>query len=328
MKGGRPGTLLWVSVPGPELESEDRRFLERIDPAGVVIFRENVRSADQVRELNMAIRQSCPSGRVLIAVDQEGGRVARLREGVPALPPMRALGKTGDTVLIREAGRDLGRALRGLGFDVDFAPVLDVDSNSANPVIGDRSFSSDPRSVGLLAMAFAEGLASEGILPCGKHFPGHGDTDLDSHLALPVVSAPWEILENRELVPFRMAIDAGIPLMMTAHVVYPALDASLPATLSRPIVSGLLRDRLGYKGLVLSDDLLMEAVARSGVSVAAESALAAGCDGLLVLRNRDAALKVFDTVENKIREGWSPAIRAVERFDEWMRANPFRGVGR
>lgn len=324
----KSGSLLWVSVPGLKLEADDRRFLEAIDPAGVVIFRENVHSPDQVRELNRTIRESCPSGQVLIAVDQEGGRVARLREGVPALPPMRTLGETGDPVRIREAGRELGRALRELGFDVDFAPVLDVDSNPSNPIIGDRAFSSDPLAAGRLALAFAEGLEDEGITPCGKHFPGHGDTDLDSHLALPTVRASEEVLENRELVPFRAAIAAGIPMMMTAHVVYPAWDEIHPATLSEAIISGLLRDRLGYRGLVLSDDLLMEAVAREGVGNAALSALEAGCDGLLVLRNREAALKVFDTVDRKVREGWAPAIRAIERREEWMGMNARRWRGR
>ena len=159
---------------------EDRNFLQRIDPAGVVIFRENVVTPSQVRDLNLSIREACPSGQVLIAVDQEGGRVARLREGVPQLPPMRALGETEDPERIRAAGRDLGRALRQMGFDIDFAPVLDVDSNAANPIIGDRSFSSDPLKVGPMAMAFAQGLLEEGIIPCGKHFPGHGATDLDS----------------------------------------------------------------------------------------------------------------------------------------------------
>ncbi len=322
------GALLWVSVPGPELGPEDRRFLETIDPASVVIFRENVRSPGQVRELILAIRESCPSGQVLIAVDQEGGRVARLREGVPVLPPMRTLGKTGDPVRIREAGRELGRALRELGFDVDFAPVLDVDSNPGNPVIGDRAFSSDPLAVGRLAMAFAEGLEAEGIIPCGKHFPGHGDTDLDSHLALPTVQVSREVLENRELVPFREAISAGIPMLMTAHVVYPAWDDLHPATLSRAIVSDLLRERLGYGGLILSDDLLMEAVARNGVANASLSALGAGCDGLLVLRNKEAALKVYETVDRKVREGWPPAIRAIEHREEWMRVNAHRWRGR
>lgn len=324
----RPGALLWVSLPGPVLTMEDRNFLQRIDPAGVVIFRENVVTPSQVRDLNLSIREACPSGQVLIAVDQEGGRVARLREGVPQLPPMRTLGETEDPERIRAAGRDLGRALRQMGFDIDFAPVLDVDSNAANPIIGDRSFSSDPLKVGPMAMAFAQGLLEEGIIPCGKHFPGHGATDLDSHLDLPFVHADRETLENRELLPFRYAISAGIPLLMTAHVVYPAWDDKSPATLSRAIITGLLRERLGFSGMVLSDDLLMKAVAKEGVVKAALAALDAGCDGLLVLRNGRAARDVFETVAARLEAGAEPVLRALERAGKWFSEAPSKGTGR
>ncbi len=306
---------------------EDRNFLQRIDPAGVVIFRENVVTPSQVRDLNLSIREACPSGQVLIAVDQEGGRVARLREGVPQLPPMRTLGEMEDPERIRTAGRDLGRALRQMGFDIDFAPVLDVDSNAANPIIGDRSFSSDPLKVGPMAMAFAQGLLEEGIIPCGKHFPGHGATDLDSHLDLPFVHADRETLENRELLPFRHAISAGIPLLMTAHVVYPAWDDKSPATLSRAIITGLLRERLGFSGLVLSDDLLMKAVAKEGVVKAALAALDAGCDGLLVLRNGRAARDVFETVAARLEAGAEPVLRALERAGKWFSDAPSKGPG-
>ena len=323
----RPGALLWVSLPGPVLTMEDRNFLQRIDPAGVVIFRENVVTPSQVRDLNLSIREACPSGQVLSAVDQEGWRVARLREGVPQLPPMRTLGEMEDPERIRTAGRDLGRALRQMGFDIDFAPVLDVDSNAANPIIGDRSFSSDPLKVGPMAMAFAQGLLEEGIIPCGKHFPGHGATDLDSHLDLPFVHADRETLENRELLPFRHAISAGIPLLMTAHVVYPAWDDKSPATLSRAIITGLLRERLGFSGLVLSDDLLMKAVAKEGVVKAALAALDAGCDGLLVLRNGRAARDVFETVAARLEAGAEPVLRALERAGKWFSDAPSKGPG-
>jgi len=318
MSGPRVGSLLWVSVPGARLTEEDRVFLERTDPAGVVIFRENVQNPDQVIRLNQEIRRSCPSGEVLIAVDQEGGRVARLREGVPLLPPMRTLGEEGDPLKIREAGRELGRSLIRMGFDVDFAPVLDVDSNPKNPIIGNRSFSSDPALAGQFAMEFAKGLSDEGILACGKHFPGHGETDLDSHVDLPVVNADETLLNNRELVPFRRAIRGDIPLMMTAHVVYPAWDRERPATLSWPIVTGLLKHRLGYKGLVLSDDLLMEAVARSGVVNAALSAIDAGCEGLLVLKNQAMATMVLEALEIEQVERPERLSPALGKFKEWI----------
>lgn len=313
----KAGSLLWVSLPGPALTQEDRDFLGRIDPAGVVIFRENVLTANQVQELIGEIRKSCPSGRVLVAVDQEGGRVARLKDGVPNLPPMRSLGETGNLPEIVGAGRALGRSLRKMGFDIDFAPVLDVDSNPGNPIIGDRSFSSDPELAGRCAMAFAEGLQEGGIMPCGKHFPGHGETDLDSHVALPVVRANEALLESRELVPFRWAINSGIPLMMTAHVVYPAWDRERPATLSWTIVTGLLKQRLGFRGLVLSDDLLMEAVSRLGVVPAALMAIDAGCEGLLVLKNRKIALSVLEALEKELQDRPERLLPALEKFRLW-----------
>ena len=309
------GRLLWVSLPGPELTAEDRKFIERVDPLGVVIFRENVRSASQVKALTAAIR-SVPGSPRLLAVDQEGGRVARLSDGVPSLPAMRVLGEKGEKE-IEEAGLSLGRSLRALGFDVDFAPVLDVDSNPQNPIIGDRAFSSDPQEAGVKALAFARGLLRGGILPCGKHFPGHGDTSLDSHVALPVVDAPASRLESRELVPFRMAVENRFPLMMTAHVVYPAWDKTVPATLSRTIVTGILREKLGYRGLVVSDDLLMAAVAKGGVVEAALASIDAGCDGLLVLKSQKEALSVTESLEEVLRNDPGRLLPALERVAGW-----------
>ncbi|MGC8500429.1 MAG: beta-N-acetylhexosaminidase [Leptospirillia bacterium] len=309
------GRLLWVSLPGPELTDSDREFLSVIDPLGVVIFRENVRDAAQVKALIQEIR-SVPGSPRLIAVDQEGGRVARLSDGVPALPPMRTLGEK-DVRKVEEAGESLGCALLALGFDVDFAPVLDVDSNPKNPIIGDRAFSSDPEEAGTKALAFARGLLQGGILPCGKHFPGHGDTSLDSHVDLPVVLADAALLESRELVPFRMALDQEMPLMMTAHVVYPAWEKETPATLSRSIVTGILREQMGYRGLVLSDDLLMAAVARRGVVEAGLSALDAGCDGLLVLKSRSQALALHEALGKILAGNPERIFPALSRIEGW-----------
>ena len=309
------GRLLWVSLPGPDLTAADREFLERVDPLGVVIFRENVRNAAQVKSLIEDIR-SVPGSPRLLAVDQEGGRVARLSDGVPALPAMKILGAQPERE-VEEAGFSLGEALHRLGFDVDFAPVLDVDSNPQNPIIGDRAFSSDPEEAGVKALAFARGLLRAGILPCGKHFPGHGDTSLDSHVALPIVEAPLSLLESRELVPFRMAIEGEIPLMMTAHVVYPSWDRAVPATLSRTVVTGILREKMHYGGLVLSDDLLMAAVARGGVVEAALASIDAGCDGLLVLKSQSQALAVAERLEGIVRGDPRLLAPALERVSRW-----------
>lgn len=258
---------------------------------GVILFRRNIDSAAQVLELTRRFADAAPADRpALIAVDQEGGRVARLGAPVLRLPPMRRLGELDDAGLTRRAGRVLGRQLAALGFTMDFAPVLDVDTNPKNPVIGDRSFGSRPDVVTRHGLAFAAGLEDGGCLSCGKHFPGHGDTDLDSHLALPTLPHGRERLDAVELAPFRAA--AGkIPALMTAHVIFEALDPGVPATLSRRVITGLLREELGYDGVVISDDLEMKAVsARWGVRDSAIAAIAAGCDVLLVCSDVEACL--------------------------------------
>jgi beta-N-acetylhexosaminidase len=180
-------------------------------------------------------------------------------------------------------GRVLGRELKGVGVNLDFAPVLDVNSNPKNPIIGDRAFSDDPHIAAKVALAFAEGLKREGVLVCGKHFPGHGDTATDSHLTLPRVKRSRGVLEKVELLPFRKAIAVRLPMLMTAHVVYDHLDPKLPATLSPMILKDLLRKRMGFKGVVVSDDLQMKAVSKSyAPDEAAVLSLEAGVDLLLI----------------------------------------------
>jgi len=229
---------------------------------GVCLFARNIADPRQLRDLCRGVRVAAAAAGLpppLVAVDQEGGRVQRLRRISTIHPPMREVG-AGGTDAAREAGRALGGQVASFGFNLDFAPVLDVDSNPANPIIGDRSFSSDPAAVAACGAAFVEGMRSAGVIPCGKHFPGHGDASLDSHLDLPVIEADRETILLRELPPFEAAIRAGLPVVMTAHCVYPALDASVPATLSRPVVTGLLRERLGFEGCVVTDDLGMKAI--------------------------------------------------------------------
>ena len=291
------GQWLWVSLPGARLGAEDIRWLHQIRPGGVVLFAENGTRAEDVKKLISEIREALSPQDVWIAIDQEGGRVARLKEGVPRLSPARTLGN-GDPSEIFRSAFHLGRALRQTGIDIDFAPVLDVDSNPDNPVIGDRSFSREPWEVARLSMAFSHGLEAGGIIPCGKHVPGHGDTLLDSHLALPTVDAPEAILSGREFLPFEKAIADGMPMLMTAHVMYPALDKKWPATLSRKIMQDMLRKKWDFRGLLLSDDLSMAAVGKPfPFSVVVERALSVTCDGLLVLKSRDKPLEAIRIIK-------------------------------
>jgi beta-N-acetylhexosaminidase len=191
-----------------------------------------------------------------------------------------------------------------VGIDLSFAPVLDVHSNPANPVIGDRAFGSDPALVSDMGVALLRGLLDGGVIPCGKHFPGHGDTEKDSHLELPVVRRSRAELECTELAPFRAAIAAGVPMLMTAHVLYPTLDSDRPATLSRMILTDLLRGALRFDGVVASDDLTMRAIAdRQGIGDAAVATLAAGADVLLVCQELGHAVRACDAIEQAVAAG-------------------------
>jgi beta-N-acetylhexosaminidase len=304
---------LWVGFDGKSLPASLSRWLAGGGVGGVVLYSRNIERPAQVRSLCREIRSAAGRGKPLplIAVDQEGGRVARFKDPpFTWFPPARACSffccRNEDVA--EAVGAATAAELRAVGIDVNFAPVLDVDSNPANPVIGDRSFSEDPQTAAALGIAFAKGSLSRGILPVGKHFPGHGDTSADSHQELPVVRAGRLTLLRRELLPFRRAALAGIPALMTAHVMYPALDRVLPATLSRKILHDLLRKRLRFRGAVISDALEMKAIAgRFGMGEAAVLAVTAGCDVVLVCRGEN---EQAETIERLSREATDrPAFR-------------------
>lgn len=255
----RAGQRLIIGFPGAAPPEESRRFIRAARPAGFILFARNVEEPGQVRELNRELEALLPQSLPpLLSVDQEGGRVQRIR--ATSWPRARWLGNLDDPARTRAIARALALELRAMGFNVNWAPVADVDSNPANPVIGDRSFSRDPAAVARHAQAFLEGMEEVGVLGCVKHFPGHGDTSVDSHLDLPVVEKEPPELERTELRPFRHLIRAGAPMVMTAHVRYPAWDEEHPATMSAPILQGQLRGALGHTGVVVSDDLEMKAV--------------------------------------------------------------------
>jgi beta-N-acetylhexosaminidase len=296
---------------------------------GVILFGRNVESAEQVAELVVELKRA--AGRpLLLSVDQEGGRVARLRspQGFTELPPMRALGATSDESLAFEVGALIGRELRAVGIDQDYAPVVDVDTNPHNPVIGDRSFSRDAHEVARIGTALARGLQSAGVAACAKHFPGHGDTSQDSHEDLPRLSHGLERLREVELVPFRALAAAGVASAMTAHVVFEALDARRPATLS-PAVMRLLREECGYDGCVISDDLEMKAVAEHfPLEEAAPAALAAGVDALLVCHRAEVQHRAIDLARAAVeggrvsRERLAEARRRVATMLAWAGPPP------
>jgi beta-N-acetylhexosaminidase len=229
------------------------------------------------------VQQLVPSVPLWVSVDQEGGRVARLKAPFTEWPPMAVLGRRGDTGLARRFAAALAAELRAVGITLDYAPVLDIHTNPKNPIIGDRALSTDAATVATLGAAIIDELQRNGVAACGKHFPGHGDTSVDSHLELPIVEHPPDRLRRVEFVPFQAAVRAGVAFIMTAHVLVPSLDDQLPATLSSRIVQTLLREELGFEGVILSDDLEMKAIAAAyRVPDAAVQAISAGCDGLLI----------------------------------------------
>lgn len=297
------GPLVMVDFSGRSPSPRLSHLISRRHLGGVVLFPKNIESAAQTahlcRELQELARQA-GAPPLLIAADQEGGAVERLPLG---LPGAMALGATGSAALAEEAGRLAGRALRAAGVGVNFAPVLDVNTNPENPVIGIRSFGEDPELVARLGSAFARGLLQSGVAATGKHFPGHGDADRDSHLELPVVGHGLERLEAVELLPFHRAVQQGLPALMTAHVAFTAFSP-LPATLCPPLLEGVLRQRWGFDGVVFTDALSMAAVRdHVGAGTAAVLALLAGADVLLALGEEELQEEVFDAVDRALAEG-------------------------
>ena len=279
-----------LSIIGFEGKTAPPDVLERIAAgrvAGVVLFARNLGSPVEVAQLVRELVAATPPGDppLIVSVDQEGGRVQRLRAPLTVWPPMARLGAIDDEALTEAVGRALGAELSLFGFNVDYAPVCDVATNAANPVIGDRAFAATALGVARHATAFLRGLEAAGVRGCAKHFPGHGDTATDSHLALPLVERSMESVREVELLPFRAAIAAGVGMIMTAHIVLPALDAR-PATMSRAWLCDVLRGELQYAGVIVSDDLDMKAVAdHFSVEEVVRDALAAGVDAFLLCRD-------------------------------------------
>lgn len=278
---------------------------------GVALFAKNIENAQQTAALCNAIHAARGPGGI-IGIDQEGGRVARLREGFFVAPPMADLGRSATPEQLYDLGRLVGLQLKTLGIHLNFAPVLDVDTNPDNPVIGNRSFGSDPHHVARCGAALARGLQDVGVAACGKHFPGHGDTHQDSHHTLPRLPHARHRLDHIELPPFQHAIDQGIASIMTAHIVFESLNPAptpgsqnnTPATMSPEVITGLLRGEMGFDGVVISDDLEMKAIAHhTPIEEVAVRALGAGVDLLMACHHPELVLRAIDAVVKAVESG-------------------------
>ncbi|MBI3968883.1 MAG: beta-N-acetylhexosaminidase [Chloroflexi bacterium] len=316
------GQLMMVGFEGTTAGSDARALIAEYGVGGIELLGGNVRNATQVTELTASLRELARNSGaplpLLIGIDQEGGWITRVRDGATHLPGNMALGATGDPSLSFAAGQVTASELRQMGVNVNFAPVLDVNTNPANPIVGTRSFSDDPATVASHGSAYARGLQLGGVLAVGKHFPGHGAVSADSHLTLPVDRSLVGVVRNVHLPPFRTAVADGIGGVMTAHVAFPAFDpaGSRPATLSRKLVGDILRRELGFAGLVFTDDLTMHgALAGQSAADAALEAILAGADIILVGGPLDRQRAIFERLYAATQDGTLP----MERLDESVR---------
>jgi beta-N-acetylhexosaminidase len=306
------GRLIMIRMPGTSVDADSERFLRDNHIRAICLFRQNMVDAEQLARLTAQLRAIMGPG-ALIAIDQEGGAVVRAN-WLPAPPSAMVLGAANDEQLAREVGAAVARGVRSLGFNWNFAPVLDLNNNLDNPVIAERSFGADPQRATRLAMAWMDGSLAEGVACCIKHVPGHGDTHVDSHRALPTVDKPLAALRALEFSPFQQAAHSA-PAMMTAHIVYPALDPVYPATLSRAILTDLIRNEWNFDGVVITDGMDMNAIAdHYGAGNAAVMALLAGADMVMTLGDRAFQLESLAALEAAIAEDRIGAAELATRL--------------
>src|SRR6266581_343084 len=292
------GQVFMLGFEGTTLNAANRALVNGLHLGGVTLFARNVDTAAQVAQLDADLQTIADPLPLFISVDQEGGLVVRITDGATIFPGNMAVGATGDPTLARKVADASASELLAMGINMDLAPVVDVNTNPLNPVIGVRSFGSDVSLVSEFGVQTIQGLQSSGVSAVGKHFPGHGDTSVDSHRGLPVVPHSLERLQALEFLPFKAAIQAGVDGIMTAHLYLPAIEPQqdLPATLSKTVLTGLLREQLGYQGLILTDALDMDAIKKDRAAAeAAVQAFEAGADMLLIAGiNADDRLHLGD----------------------------------
>lgn len=300
------GQLLVIGVEGTSFSSEMDNLIRNYHVGGVIIMGRNVATTNEMLQLINGIKKANEHNKIplFLSVDEEGGRVSRLPVGIPKLPTSAQIGKLNDESVSYRAGTYLAGVLNEFGYNMNFAPVLDVNSNLSNPVIGDRSFGSDPYQVAKLGISTMRGMMDNGIIPVVKHFPGHGDTVVDSHKVLPKVETTLESLRNVELVPFKKAIEEGADAVMVAHILFPALDPDYPSSMSKAIITGLLRNEMKFEGVIITDDLTMGAIANDyTIPEAAVQSFIAGSDQLLVVRDYEVQLNTLNAFIKAIETG-------------------------
>ena len=314
--------MLMTGFEGTTLTQETEDLIRNHHVGGLILFSRNYENPEQlhtlIRDLQDVAASTSTGLPLFISVDQEGGRVARLTEPFTKYPPLCCLGNAQSETLAYRFGQSLAAELMDVGINMDYAPVLDVHTNPENPIIGDRAFASDPDMVVKLANSFIKGFKEKGMIPVGKHFPGHGDTHVDSHLELPTVTRDAATLEAVELVPFRETIAQGLEVIMTAHVIYTAWDEKNTATFSKTILQDILRQQLGFQGVIMSDDLEMKAVEKYfPLDAFPRMGVEAGVDIFLICNSVEKIKTLHDQLIQDVNDGTiaiAPIQQSVDRI--------------
>jgi len=325
------GQLLICGFDGYEPTEGISELIKDYKLGGIIYFRRNIGTHQEVAALSAKLRSIAAEASdvpLTISIDQEGGMVSRIDGDIALMPGNMTVGATGSADYAYESARVSGVELRAMGINMNFAPCLDVNNNGSNPVIGVRSFGESPSLVAKLGRAAVEGYQAAGVSPCAKHFPGHGDTTADSHYEMPIVAHDGKRLDRVELVPFREAIKAEVDLIMTAHVMFPAYEPDgLPATLSSKVLTGLLREELGYDGIIITDCLEMNAISAGvGVAKGAVMALQAGADIVLVSHRLDRQKAAFDAIHAAVLSGELSEARIDASVERILRMKEKRKV--
>ena len=300
------GQMITIGIDGYSVDDTAKQLITDKKVGGVILFKNNINDSNQLLQLINDIKGINSTNKIpiFISVDQEGGRVNRLPSEIKSLPSNEIIGNKNDNKLAYDIGKNIGYALGSFGFNMDFAPVLDVNSNPNNTVIGDRSFSNDKDKVASLGASEINGFKDSNIISVAKHFPGHGYTSIDSHYALPIINKTLDELKSVEFVPFKKSIEEKVPAIMVSHILMPQIDANNPASMSKTIITDILRKDLKFDGLIVTDDMTMGAVTNElDITTACINSINAGADLLLVCHGYDNEINVINAIKDAVNNG-------------------------
>ena len=309
------GQIITVGIDGYTINDKTKELIVDKKVGGIILFKDNINDSNQLLQLINNIKDINSKNKIplFISIDEEGGRVSRLPKEIKKLPSNEVIGNINDKKLTYDIGKTIGYSLKSFGFNMDFAPVLDINSNPNNKVIGDRSFSSNKNIVANLGVSEINGFKSSNIISVAKHFPGHGDTDIDSHYKLPIINKTLDELKEVEFVPFKNAIKENVPSIMVSHILLPEIDDINPASMSKTIITDILRKDLKFDGLIVTDDMTMVAITNDfDISEACIKSINAGADLLLICHGYETEVDVINNIKDAVDKG----IISIDRINE------------